>query len=267
MIAWLRVLAACMRLGLLHRFAYRMEVLTAWISSLVVVVLNGSIWTAVVDGRDGLAGMTAEQVSTYVVVAWIVTTVSATRLDEILGSRFRSGEIAGDLCKPLDLQTWLVGRDMGRAVASLALTATPVLLCAAFVFPLVWPRSPVTWPLVGLSLVLATLIGAQLAFLVGIAAFRLKNVTGLAHFKATSTAVLSGAVVPLDAMPDAIRRVVLWLPFQGMSHTPATLFLERWDASAVSAALGVQLLWVVLLWLACRWAWGRAIEHLTVQGG
>jgi ABC-2 type transport system permease protein len=258
---------ACVRLGALHRFAYRMEVLSAVVSAAVVVFLNASVWNAVVDGRPGLAGLSPVEVSTYAVIAWIATIVSATRLDEILGARVRDGQIATDLIKPLDLHLWLILRDLGRAGASAALTAAPVLVLAASVFPFVWPSRVGSWLWVALSMVLATLIGGQLAFLIGLVAFRLKNVSGLAHFKASATAVLSGAVVPVQAMPDALRDVVVWLPFQGMSHTPAMLFLEQLDGAGVTRALGVQAAWVVGLFLACRWSWARAIDHLTVQGG
>lgn len=267
MVQQLRVLAACVRLGALHRFAYRLEIATSLISSLIVVVLNASIWGAVVEGREQLAGMTPLQVSTYVIVAWTVTTVSATRLDEVLGNRFRSGQIAADLLRPLDLQAYLTARDAGRALTALGVTAVPVVVLTSTVFPLAWPTRLWSWLFVAVSVALAVLIGAQIAFLVGIASFRLKNISGLAHLKATTTAVLSGAVVPLDAMPDVIRGVILALPFQGMSHAPASLFLERVPWTEALGILGVQAAWVAGLWVLCRLAWRWALHHLTVQGG
>jgi ABC-2 type transport system permease protein len=256
-----------MRLGLLHRFAYRLEVATSLVSSLMVMVLNASIWNAAVEGRPELGGLTRLQLSTYVIVAWGVTTVSSTRLDENLGMRFRTGHIASDLTRPLDLQLFFVARELGRALATLVLVGAPIVVVAATLYPLAWPAHWWTWPSFFGSIALGVVIGAQVAFLVGIASFPLKNVTGLSHLKATLTALLSGAVIPLDALPQWLRPFVMALPFQAMSHVPASLFLERVPWQALWRPLGVQVAWAAGLFLVCRFAWSRAIDHLTVQGG
>lgn len=263
----LRVWLACIRLGAAHRYAYRLEVVTSLVSALMILVLNASVWRAAVSGRAHLAGLPALELGTYVIVAWTVTTVSTTRLEEHLGNRFRTGEIAAELVRPLDLQAFLVARDLGRALATLVVTAVPVLVCGALLFPIAWPTHLWTWPVVLVSVGLGVLIGAQFSFLVGLASFRLKSVSGIAQLKNTLVALLSGAVVPLDVLPDVVRPIVLALPFQGMSHTAATLFLERVPADALWRPLGVQVSWAIALFLACRLAWRRALVHLTVQGG
>lgn len=263
----MRPLWAAFRLGVLHAFAYRLEVVSALLSGFSIVVLNASLWGAAVRGRPELAGLSPLELGTYVIVAWVATTLYSNQIDAQIGVRFREGHIAADLVRPLDLMAFTVSRDLGRAVVSLVLTGGPLLLGSAWLFGLRWPGLLHTWPVLAVSLLLSYGIGAQIGWLVGIMSFRLKNIAGLAHVKATLVALTSGALLPLDALPDALRRVALLLPFAGLSHTPASLFLERWTPSEALFALGHQAFWVLALLALSRWSWRWAQDQLTVQGG
>lgn len=250
---WLAVL----RLGLVHRFTYRLEAAVAVVSALAVVVVNTSLWSAAGE----VAGMGRPALSTYVVVAWLASAVCGSRLEEQVGERFRTGFIAADLARPLDLQAWLMARDTGRALASAVLTAVPVFAVMALFFPLSLPPLA-TWPLFGISLLLAASVGQQIGFLTGIAAFRLGHVAGVAHLKAALVILLSGAVVPVAAFPDAVRPVVLALPFQAIAHAPASVFL-----GAGAGPLAAQAAWALGLLVVCRLAWSGAVRRLVVLGG
>lgn len=263
----MRALWSAARLGAQHRFAYRLEVLVAAASAVIVVALNASVWRSVGEGRPTVAGMDQTELTTYVVVAWLVAIAAGTQLDGILAHRFRSGEIAADLLRPLDLQAFLTARSLGRSAASLTITAIPVLLLSSLAFPIRWPDHAWAWPAAGVSALLGALIGAELAFLVGITVLRLRHIEGLTRIKAIVVAVLSGAVIPLDAMPAALLPLVDLLPFRAIAHLPTCLFLERYPLADIWWPFSQQLVWCLGLLLLCRSAWHWALQDLTVQGG
>lgn len=255
------------RLGALHHFAWRVDVLLTLASSAMVVVLNGSLWWAAVGGEGQVAGLSPRQVLTYVVVAWAVSRVTGTRLDDNLGQRVASGQIATDLLKPLDLVGYLVARDVGRAAVMAVLTAAPLVLLGAALFPFDLPPDGHLWVIWPLSVVLGLVIGSHVAVLVGLLAVRLKRVQGLVQLKDVGVAILSGALVPLPLMPDVVRLPLLWSPLQGMAHTPAILFVQSHTLAEALGLLGVQLAWAVVLVGLARWSWTRVLHHLTVEGG
>ena len=256
-----------LRLGVNLVLAYRLEVVVKIFSASIVALLNWSLWTAIFQGRDAVAGRSAEELTTYVIVAWIVTTFYANTLDQWLSWRFRSGDIAVDLLRPWSLQAHLYLRDLGRAGGSLLLTTLPLALWTGTLLPLRTPEHPSTWALFALSLLLAHAISFGFSWLVGMVAFRLRNAAGLAHLKSTLIAIFSGALIPLDLYPDAIRGVVLLLPFQGMSHVPASLFVETFPVEALWRPLLTQVFWAVALAVAGALAFRRAQRILVVQGG
>ena len=263
----MKVLLSCVKIGFLLRFTYRTEVVTALASAFITVLLNASLWGAVAEGRDEIAGLTPARLSTYVIVAWIILSTAGSRLDENLGNRFRSGQIACDLTKPLDLQLYLTCRDIGRACASVWLTALPTLLLASLLFPVVLPANAWTWVAFVPSLALAVIASSTLAFAVGIVSFRTKQILGVSRIKATVIALLSGAVVPLDTLPDWLETPLAWSPLAVVGHLPVSIFLEKGDLAFAGAVLGVQLFWVLVLIGLTRIVWSRSLRHLAIQGG
>ena len=263
----MRTTVVVAKLGFLHRLAYRTEVVTSLVSATVVVGLIGSIWSAVGEQGVAVGGLAPAELCTYAVLAYLVATVNATRVDALLAERFLSGQIAADLCRPLDLQHFLLARDFGRGCAALVSVLVPVGGMTALWFPLAWPARVTTWILTALSLLISLGLAGQLAFLVGMASIILGDVRGLSLLRSGVVALFSGAVVPLTALPQTVQSGIAVLPFYGMAHVPTMVFLERLERADLAWAVGHQLLWLLILSSVSRLAWTRAVRRLTVQGG
>lgn len=259
-----RALLAAARIGARHHLAYRTEVVMALISASLVAALNGSLWTAAMSATPTIGGLPTEQWRTRVLIAWVGIGAISTRVHEDIGGRFRDGQIAADLLRPLSLQAGSWARDLGRATAAFGVSALPLLALTGLFVPLRWPTHGYTWALWALSIALAHATNFGLSFLLGLVALRLKNVVGLSYLKATAVTLLSGALIPLELLPVGVRELAFVLPFQAMGRTPAMVFLE---AGARGPLLGVQLLWALGLWIAGALAWRRVSNALTLEGG
>ena len=257
------MIRSSLRLGASLVLAYRLEVIVTFLSALMVAGLNWSLWTAIFEGRPTVVGRTAADLTTYVVIAWIVTTFHATRIDEELGRRFREGLIATDLLRPWNLQAHLYFRELGRSSAAFVLATAPLLALGIAALPLRLPTHASTWLWFLASLIVAQAVAFGIAWHVGLLAFRAGNTTGLVHLKATLGAVLSGALVPIDLYPEPFRSLVLALPFQALSNVPANLFVER----AGPASLVLPIAWAAVLWVSGSWAFARSRRRLVIQGG
>ena len=257
------MIRSSLRLGASLVLAYRLEVIVTFLSALMVAGLNWSLWTAIFEGRPTVVGRTSTDLTTYVVIAWIVTTFHATRIDEELGRRFREGVIATDLLRPWDFQAHLYFRELGRSSATFVLATAPLLAVAIIALPLGLPAHASTWLWFLASLLVAQVIAFGIAWHVGLLAFRAGSTTGLVHLKATLGAVLSGALVPIDLYPEPFRSLVLALPFQALGNVPANLFVEHVGPEALLVPIG----WAAALWITGSWAFARSRRRLVIQGG
>lgn len=265
MIPSVRAPLAALRIGFRHVFAYRTEVAIQLLAACFVAGLNGSIWSVATKGRAEIAGVPGPEMLSYVCVSWVAVSFFATRVNEEIGLRFRDGQIAADLLRPLSLQMNCYARDLGRVAAILLLQTIPLFLLTSLAFSVDFPTRLTTWPLWLLSLTLSHLTNFSLSFLLGLAAFRLHNITGLTHFKATLVSIFSGALIPLELFGERWQPLLFALPFHSLAHTPSSIFLER--DLPVLGLLGEQAAWGGGLWLCGVLAWNRAAHALTVQGG
>jgi ABC-2 type transport system permease protein len=99
-------------------------------------------------------------------------------------------------------------------------------------------------------------------------AFYSESVWGLSITKEILVTVFSGALIPLQFFPDAIRNILLWLPFQAIYHTPIMMLTKAdqgWDIFL--PMLLVQLLWAITLFLLTRLFYNQAIKVLRIAGG
>jgi ABC-2 type transport system permease protein len=115
---------------------------------------------------------------------------------------------------------------------------------------------------------LAFLVSFSFDYFIGLLAFYTESTWGLSITKEIIIMVLSGALLPLQFFPDAIRQVLLWLPFQTIYYTPLMIVTQPnvgWET--LLSMLWVQLVWVVILFAANRLFYNQAIQVLRVSGG
>jgi ABC-2 type transport system permease protein len=80
--------------------------------------------------------------------------------------------------------------------------------------------------------------------------------------------VFSGALIPLQFFPDAIRNVLLWLPFQAIYHTPLMMLTKADQGLDVFLPMiAVQVFWAVALFVLARLFYNQAIKVLRIAGG
>lgn len=240
-----------------------MELLVRGVSAALVGALTTSVWLAVTRGRADVGGVPASALVTYVLVAWLWAAAVSTRVDQRLAERAASGALALDLLRPGSLQARAYCRDLGRTGMTALFTTVPLMVGAVLVVPVTLPTDPLLWLAFAASLPVSHALAFALAWLVGLGAVLLRTGEGLLHLKGALLALLSGALIPLEIYPDAVRAFVVWLPFAGLSHTPAALLTGRGGL----ALLMVQAGWALALMALGHGVWRGVSRRLVVQGG
>jgi ABC-2 type transport system permease protein len=251
---------ALLRLGAKYAYAWRGDVALAWISSALVMLAAVGTWHAA--ARAG--GEDPRIAATWVVLAWAVSRVTTSRLDDNLAQRWRSGQVATDLLKPMGLVSWLLWRDAGRALATALVIGAPLVLLGAALGPLALHGGVVAAVGFLTSLGLGVITGGALAICVGVLAARSGQGQGIVGLKEVVVPLISGALVPHAMLPDGVARALSWLPTAGLATGPAAWWM---GGPRPFAALAIQAVWAVALCALAELSWRRATRALTVVGG
>jgi ABC-2 type transport system permease protein len=277
---WRRALTATLglyvyfiRLAFLKFLAYRLRYYTGVVSYTIFVSGHYYIYTAlfasrVADSGDGLiGGLTIEQMITYVAISWIGRSFYYNNIARDLMRMITEGEIAMQLIKPYHVQTVMMFEAVGESAFRLVMFTLPIMVVVVPLFKIQRPEDPALYGWTFVSFCLALVIYSQFNFLLGCLAFYMKNIQGVLRAKMVSMDFLTGVVVPFTFFPEWFQTVVSWLPFQGISYIPVTIYLGQRTGSDLAEALLLQAAWAVGLFIAGRLAWGFSVRRVIVQGG
>ena len=252
------------RRSFLRTSTYRAATAAGVFTNTVFGFLRVYVLLAVIDARPGLADYDAADIATYTFVTQgLLATVYSFGADEI-AERVRSGEIVGDLYRPVDFQGYWLATDVGRFLFQLVFRGIPPVLLGSLVFELALPTAVSTWVGFLASVCLALVVSFGVRYLASLSSFWLLDTRGVWQMTAVVSMFLAGIMVPLGFLPDGIADVVLWLPFAAISQLSIDVLLGHADVLPVLAR---QALWAVALLLVGRSITRRAFRKVVVQGG
>jgi ABC-2 type transport system permease protein len=261
--SYLPIARATYMVGLIYRFGFLFTVL----GNIVYFGVAYYLWRSIYSYADVIRGLTFNETFLYVGVGSAVFVLLKTYADWYIHYEIREGLIANYLTKPLDFQVYNLFANLGSLLMNLTAVALPTALIMGLVF-----KVKVTYGaglfLFPISLLLAFLISFSIDYFIGLMGFYSESVWGLSTTKEIIITVFSGALIPLQFFPEAMQRILFWLPFQAIYHTPLMMLTKPDQGLAVFLPMmAVQLAWALGLFLAARLFYNQAIKVLRIAGG
>ncbi|KUN83170.1 ABC transporter permease [Streptomyces bungoensis] len=246
-----------------YRAATAAGVFTNTVFGLILVYTYLALW----DEKPHLGGYDQAQAVTFV---WLGQALYATLAIQGGGfeiefmERIRTGEVAIDLYRPVDLQAWWLASDLGRALFQLLGRGVVPFVFGALVFPTAVPGDVGRWLAFAVAVVLAMVVSFGIRYLVALSGFWLMDGTGALQALMVTGIFCSGMALPLNAFPGALGEVVRALPWAAQLQVPADVLMGKADPVP---AFVFQAAWAVVLLAAGRLVQLAAARRVVVQGG
>lgn len=255
-------------------FSARLRVLlqyrTAALAGLTTQIFWGLIRTMILyafyEHASGPQPMDWRQVLAYIWLSQAFFALFPMRPDPDVAAMIRSGHVAYELLRPVDLFGLWYARAVANRVAPTALRCLPILTVAALAGWLPWPGWAGLFGGIA-SLVLAALVSSAIATLMTLSLFLTISGQGVSTLISMFSYLLSGMVLPLPLFPDSLQAVLRLLPFRAFCDLPFRVAGGHIPADRIPGVLGFQLLWVLILVLAGRLILQMVSRRLVVQGG
>lgn len=244
--------------------AYRLDAVTTLLSSVVFLVLYYAVWSAI-DASGTIEGGLG-RVMTYLVAGQIVSNAAFLQTEQFIGYRVRQGTIVNELKRPLSFISHVYFHELGWSVFNTLAKALPIAVIGA-----VFLNIPLPDPLNAFYFAISTFLAFNLVFLLAytnsMLVFWTKVDWSLRMTRNTVTSLFSGVLFPLYLLPGGLETVFNLLPFRAMADAPIQIFTGQATESAVLKIFGLQIFWLVILFVVAHFAWRKAKTKLTVQGG
>ncbi len=130
-------------------------------------------------------------------------------------------------------------------------------------FALRWETAPILLA----SMIMSFLLNYCLKMCLGLLAFWIGRVDGIAQVYTIVMIFLAGNIIPLDLMPAAVERVTFFLPFRYLYFFPVQLLQGRLDFLSALGGLAIQGMWLVLAYLLMQWVFAAGVRRYGAYGG
>lgn len=190
--------------------------------------------------------------------------------DNELSNLIVSGDVAYELCRPVNLYGFWYARQLAHRLAAAALRSVPILLLTAclpspyrFGLPSSWAAllGFVVTMLFGLGIVVAG------SMWIHILTFLTLSPAGTAQVVAVLASFFSGGILAIPLMPAGLQRVLYALPFAYTADFPFRVYAGHIPPADLPGLLLRQSLWLVILVAGGALVLRRVLRRVVVQGG
>jgi ABC-2 type transport system permease protein len=267
---YLAILAARLRTLLQYRGAALGGVGTQLFFGLVRIMILEGFYRSTTRPMT----FTFAQAVGYVWLGQATFAMQPYNLDRDVRAMVRTGSVAYELLRPVDLYGLWYCRNLGWRTGPMLLRIVPMVALAA-ALPLLGLRAWGLGPPPSLAAAVMWLLTMAGALAVSCAVTTLMSISllwtisgeGIAILVSSLVTLLSGMVIPLPLFPEWAQPALRVLPFAALMDLPARVYTGDVAASAAWWVLLHQALWTAALALAGRALLARAARRLVVQGG
>lgn len=257
------------RASIMEFLQFRLSALVMFLGNIIYLIVIYNLWKAIFASVDNgiVNGMSFNDTMIYLVLASAQFTFMEAYLVWEMGRSIQSGRIVLELLKPIPIEQYKLFGIEGGNIAAFVVTFIPTFIIVQVITKGAIPMGiNLVYYLVAATL--GMLINFSIDFLIGTVCLYTESTWGINIMKQVVVLFLSGAVVPLAFFPDKLRALALFLPFQAIYNTPLT-FLTSNELTTMNSIkmLGVQAIWVVVLFVLAKLFWHLSERVITVNGG
>ncbi len=190
--------------------------------------------------------------------------------DNELLNLITSGNIAYELCRPIDLYKFWYSKLIAQRLSGALLRCLPIMLIAVFLpypYNFSLPPSFTSFILFLITLILGLILIVAISMLIYISVFYTMSPTGSLLIFGVFGEFLSGLVIPVPLMPKTLQKLVYLLPFRYTSDLPFRIYAGNIGIKEALISICVQVLWITIIITLGKLWMKKSLKRIVVQGG
>ena len=259
-----KILAVSFREKSIFRFDYIVNTLF----SFLYIVLKVSLWRGLYGiGGGAVGGIVLNEMMVYCILSSFTEGITKTTVMNDLNSSVLDGSISACLLLPIGLKKYMFLNSVTKNIFWTIYGIVPSAVMAVLFFGFHLEIRPGNLAAYVFSLIMGILINFLYNFLFGSSVIWFRNSFFLGNINSVLLKLFSGALVPIWFFPASLKALSDFLPFRYIVFEPAAILLNTKSAGEIGAVLGMQLLWIAVLFCAVTLVWHRGRNKIMIQGG
>ena len=263
----MRLFGELVKLSFRRQLTYRAATLAGLATNFFFGLLRVAVLLSLFGNRQQVAEMSPQDAITFTALTQAsMAFLSLFGWYDLMNS-VNTGEVAGDLLRPVSYYGLWLAQDWGRAAATFLLRGLTIMFAYALFFDLTFPTSLGQWLAVALVMMLALQVSFAWRFLVNLASFWTPNAQGVGRLAFGLAWTMSGFFMPLRFFPDWFVRLCHLTPFPSVVNVVVEVYLGLVRGRDLLNAIGGQIAWLIILFILGQLVLRAGVRRLVVQGG
>lgn len=248
-------------------FQYRLAALAGLSTQIFWGIIKVMIFNAFYGFSAGPQPITLPQSITFIWLGQALLQMIPWNVDKELEAQVRTGNVAYDLIRPVDLYGFWYFRSMALRIVPTIMRSIPLFILAGFFFGLTAPVSIGAGIGFVISLIFSTFLSAAMTTAVLISLFWTISGEGILRLLPHTSLILSGMLVPLPLFPWWMQPFLSLQPFRCIIDIPIRIYTGVIPTSNLMPYIMLQVVWCLIFIFGGKWLMNRALKRVVIQGG
>ena len=236
------------------------------LNRIVEVIVYIFVWQAIYNQTGNAGGFTIEQMVTYYILVFSVSSLVAWGVDEDMARSIRKGRIGKELLNPLTYFQYYFGINLGEMAFALIIGTVTLIICSIF-WSITLPVSILHFVLFIVLIIIGIPITFFIQMIVGTCGFYTNSIWGMQVLKKAVISILSGVIAPITLFPIWFQNLSKILPFKELIYTPIEIWLGNMSTNEIIFIIIKQVIWVIILYVIAKVFFDHAVKKITINGG
>lgn len=247
--------------------AYRFDVYGNIVMQCIIMFAAAFFWKALYGKSGTVFGVTVNTMLAYTVISSMMSVLFITGVEQRVIHSVQKGTVATDMLKPISLFRLYFFEDLGAVTALIFQNMIPIFAIGSICIALPRPAGVGGFLLFLLSVLMAFFINWFLAACFSMWAFTAINMDPMIQVKKHLLRLLSGSIIPMWFFPKWLSGILNLLPFVYIYQLPLDIYVGKCTKETILQRLGIQAIWVVVLFVLFVLLQKRVLKKVMVQGG
>lgn len=246
---------------------YRLDLIMGRIRNIIVLLLLYYVWLTLSAGNGQFAGLSAQELTTYVFLASILRRLLFGGDSRQVSQDINEGKFSLYLTRPVNHFVFNYFEELAERVIQICMSILEAIIIGFILHINFFAQTEmVTLFLFAASVFLAHILFYIMTYCLSLISFWSRESMGPRFLFDWFVDFAAGSYFPLHILTGIFWQITLFLPFMYLVYAPIMIYLGRLTGAQSLRVLFIQIMSIIIVGIITNTVWKKGLEHYSGDG-